>query len=75
MSSPPGSISTRSQVSTRSGGATAQDRTTPPELEHFLADRMHAATVEIDSGHLSLITHPQAIANLILDAAGVRTME
>jgi hypothetical protein len=30
---------------------------------------MQATTVEIDSGHLSLITHPDQIAQLILDAA------
>jgi pimeloyl-ACP methyl ester carboxylesterase len=45
------------------------DRTTSPELERFLANRMHATTVEIDSGHLSLITHPDQIAQLILEAA------
>ena len=36
-----------------------QDRTISPELQRFLAKRMNATTVEIDSGHLSLITHPQ----------------
>jgi pimeloyl-ACP methyl ester carboxylesterase len=46
-----------------------RDRTISPELQHFLAERMHATTVEIDSGHLSLITHPQQISQLILDAA------
>jgi pimeloyl-ACP methyl ester carboxylesterase len=45
-----------------------QDRTTSPELERFLASRMNATTVEIDSGHLSLITHPQDVTQLILDA-------
>jgi pimeloyl-ACP methyl ester carboxylesterase len=50
---------------------TEQDRTTSPELERFLANRMHATTAEIDSGHLSLITHPDQIAQLILEA--VRT--
>jgi hypothetical protein len=30
---------------------------------------MHATTVEIDSGHLSLITHPDQVAQLILEAA------
>jgi hypothetical protein len=29
---------------------------------------MHATTVEIDSGHLSLITHPQEVTQLILSA-------
>jgi len=45
-----------------------QDRTTSPELERFLARRMGATTVEIDSGHLSLITHPDEVTQLILDA-------
>ena len=46
-----------------------QDRTISPELQQFLAQRMHATTVEIDSGHLSMITHPEQISQLILDAA------
>src|SRR5262249_7881660 len=33
-----------------------QDRTTSPELERFLANRMHATTIEVDASHLSLIT-------------------
>ena len=45
-----------------------QDRTISPELQRFLAKRMHATTVEIDSGHLSLITHPQEVTQLILSA-------
>lgn len=47
-----------------------QDRTTSPELERHLADRMGATTIEVDSGHLSLVTHPRQIADLILQAAG-----
>jgi pimeloyl-ACP methyl ester carboxylesterase len=46
-----------------------QDRTISPDLQRFLARRMHATTIEIDSGHLSLITHPDEVAQLILDAA------
>jgi pimeloyl-ACP methyl ester carboxylesterase len=46
-----------------------QDRTTSPELERFLAERMNATTIELDSGHLSMITHPEEIADLILQAA------
>jgi pimeloyl-ACP methyl ester carboxylesterase len=45
------------------------DRTTSPELERFLAKRMKAKTIELDSGHLSLITHPRQITELILRAA------
>ena len=46
------------------------DRTTSPELERFLAKRMNATTIELDSSHVSLISHPREIANLILQAAG-----
>jgi pimeloyl-ACP methyl ester carboxylesterase len=45
-----------------------QDRTISPELERFMAGRMQAATVEIDSGHLSLITHPGEVTQLIMNA-------
>jgi hypothetical protein len=31
---------------------------------------MNATQIELDSGHLSLVTHPREIANLILEAAG-----
>lgn len=45
------------------------DRTTSPELERFLAKRMGAKTIELASSHLSMISHPDEIANLILEAA------
>jgi pimeloyl-ACP methyl ester carboxylesterase len=48
-----------------------QDRTINPDLERFLAARMKATTIEVDSGHLSLVSHPREIAALILAAAGV----
>jgi pimeloyl-ACP methyl ester carboxylesterase len=46
-----------------------QDRTINPELERFLAKRMKATTIEVDSGHLSLVSHPTEIAGLIVAAA------
>lgn len=46
------------------------DETTSPDFERFLAKRMNATTVELDSGHLSLVSHPKEIAHLILVAAG-----
>jgi pimeloyl-ACP methyl ester carboxylesterase len=46
------------------------DRTTSPELERFLAKRMNAHAIELDSSHVSLISHPREIAGLILEAAG-----
>ncbi|MGB3486134.1 MAG: alpha/beta hydrolase [Mycobacterium sp.] len=51
------------QVSTR-------DRTINPGLERFLAQRMGANTIELDTSHLSPITQPQEVAALILAAAG-----
>lgn len=46
------------------------DQTISPDLERFLATRMKATTVELEAGHLSLVSHPQEIAALILAAAG-----
>jgi pimeloyl-ACP methyl ester carboxylesterase len=46
------------------------DQTISPDLERFLADRMKATTVELEASHLSLISRPQEIAELILAAAG-----
>lgn len=47
-----------------------QDRTINPDLERFMAKRMGAKTIEVDSSHVSLISHPDTIAKLILEAAG-----
>jgi pimeloyl-ACP methyl ester carboxylesterase len=46
------------------------DQTINPDLERFLAKRMNATTVELDAGHLSLVSHAKEVANLILAAAG-----
>jgi pimeloyl-ACP methyl ester carboxylesterase len=46
------------------------DRTIDPDLERFMAKRMGAQTIELASSHVSMISHPDAIANLILEAAG-----
>jgi pimeloyl-ACP methyl ester carboxylesterase len=46
-----------------------QDRTTSPDLQRFLAQRMKATTVELDAGHLSLVSDAREIADLILAAA------
>jgi pimeloyl-ACP methyl ester carboxylesterase len=46
------------------------DRTINPDLERFMAKRMGATTVEVKSSHLSLISHPKEISDLILQAAG-----
>jgi pimeloyl-ACP methyl ester carboxylesterase len=46
------------------------DQTINPDLERFVAKRMNATTVEVNAGHLSLVSHPREIADLILAAAG-----
>jgi len=48
------------------------DGTINTNLERFLAKRMNATTVELEAGHLSLVSHPKEIADLILAAAGRR---
>ena len=48
-----------------------EDRTINPDLERFMAKRMGAKTIEVKSSHLSLISHPDAITNLILEALAV----
>ncbi|HEY3653643.1 MAG TPA: alpha/beta hydrolase [Steroidobacteraceae bacterium] len=47
-----------------------EDRTINPEFERFLAKRMNATTIELASSHVSLVSHPKEIADLILLAAG-----
>ena len=46
------------------------DRTTSPELERFVAKRMGAKTVELESSHVAMLSHPGEVADLILEAAG-----
>jgi len=48
----------------------ADDRTINPDLQRFMAKRMGATTIEVKASHLALISHPDEIAKLILDAAG-----
>jgi pimeloyl-ACP methyl ester carboxylesterase len=47
-----------------------EDRTINPDLERFMAKRMGAKTIELKASHLSLISHPDEITRLILEAAG-----
>jgi pimeloyl-ACP methyl ester carboxylesterase len=47
-----------------------EDRTINPDLERFMAKRMGAKTIEVKASHLSLISHPDEITGLILEAAG-----
>jgi pimeloyl-ACP methyl ester carboxylesterase len=47
----------------------SEDRTINPDLERFMAKRMGAKTIEVKSSHVSMISHPDEIAKLILEAA------
>ena len=46
------------------------DRTINPDLERFMAKRMGAKTIEVKASHLALISQPDTIAALILEATG-----
>lgn len=47
-----------------------EDRTINPDLQRFMAKRMGAKTIEVKASHVSLISQPETIAKLILEAAG-----
>jgi hypothetical protein len=40
-----------------------------PDLERLQAHRMHAHTREIDASHAGYISHPEAVADLVEQAA------
>ena len=46
-----------------------QDQAMSPDLERFQAQRMHAHTREIDSSHAVYLSHPEAVADLVSEAA------
>lgn len=50
------------------------DRVIDPGLQRFLAKRMNAHSIELASSHVSLLSHPREIANLILTAAAAARM-
>ncbi len=45
------------------------DQVIPPDLERSFAKRMGATTIEIDSGHLAMVAHPDAVTDLIIRAS------
>src|SRR5580692_8450198 len=47
----------------------AGDEALPPEVERMFAARMGAATVEISSSHVAMVSHPGDVAQLIETAA------
>jgi pimeloyl-ACP methyl ester carboxylesterase len=49
------------------------DEALPPEAERLFATRMGAATVEIPSSHVAMVSHPDEVAELIETAAAAVT--
>lgn len=45
-----------------------EDRAVSVELQHELTGRLKARTTELAASHMSLLSHPQAVADAILDA-------
>jgi pimeloyl-ACP methyl ester carboxylesterase len=45
------------------------DRTVPPELERFVAKRMGATTVELESSHVPMLSRPNEVLDIIRQAA------
>ena len=46
-----------------------QDHTIDTELQRFMSKRMGASTIELNASHVSLLSQPQAVADLIVKAA------
>ena len=44
------------------------DRIIPPDAQRNFAERMNATTISLNSSHASLVTHPDEVAELILNA-------
>jgi pimeloyl-ACP methyl ester carboxylesterase len=47
----------------------ANDEAIPPDAERQFAARMGAQTVEVASGHVAMVSHPDEVAELIVTAA------
>ena len=46
-----------------------QDRIIPPEAERAMAQRAGTTTIEIDSSHVAMMSHPGIVTKLIRQAA------
>jgi pimeloyl-ACP methyl ester carboxylesterase len=44
------------------------DRMIPPDVEHTFAEKMNATTLSLNASHASYVSHPNEIANFILNA-------
>ena len=46
------------------------DQAIPPNAERQFASRMAAVTIEVPSSHITMVSHPDEVAQLIKTAAG-----
>lgn len=46
-----------------------RDGTISPDAERFFAQRMHATATELDSDHVAMLSKPNQVADVIIDAA------
>lgn len=51
----------------------SSDLVIPPGAERFMAQRAGATTIEIDSSHVAMISHPDEVTSLIRDAVAATT--
>lgn len=51
------------------------DRLIPPEIQRKYAERMNATTISLNSSHASLVSHPDEIADLIINATRASRIE
>jgi hypothetical protein len=49
-----------------------EDRTINPDLQRFMAQRMGAQKIEVHASHVSLLSQPQVISDLIIRAASTK---
>ena len=47
----------------------SNDEAIPPDAERLFASRMGASTIEVPSGHVAMVSHPDEVARLIESAA------
>src|ERR687892_1879858 len=45
------------------------DRMIPPDVQHTFAEKMNATTLSVNASHASYVSHPNEIADFILNAA------
>lgn len=50
-----------------------EDKAIPPALQRFMAERAHATIVEVPASHVSFMSQPEAVTQLIVEAVEMTT--